>query len=336
MRETNINAANRKAWQNNLVNYAPYILIGVILLILPSFLSIYFRSAVTEIFIYAIFAMSLNILFGYTGLFSIAHAAFFGTGAYTVGILILRLGIHSFWVAAPAGILMGAFAAALVGIPALRVKGIYFMLVTIAFAQLFANIAWVWRVVTGGSNGLVGIPYPDFGIPGLTMTGTSFYYFVFIVFVICMYLVYRLINSPFGQALQGIRDDEGRMAHLGYNIWLYKYLAFIIAGAFAGVGGVLFAHFSGVLVPDHLGAMASTMGVLMVIIGSSDVVFGPAIGAAVVLLLQRISSLYFPERWPLLLGGVFVISVVFLRGGITIYLVNLWKGVRHRYGSAKD
>jgi len=210
------------------------------------------------------------------------------------------------------------------------------MLVTIAFGQLFSSIAVKWRSVTGGTNGLAGIPYPDVSLPGLTMTGTSFYYFVFIAFVICLFLLHRLINSPFGLALQGIRDDESRMAHLGYNIWLYKYLAFIIAGAFAGVSGVLFVHFSSCIVPAHLGIMGSTMVCLMVIIGSTGVVFGPAIGAAVVLLLERFSSLYFPERWPLLLGGVFVLSVMFLRGGITIHLADLWKGVRYKYGSAKD
>lgn len=336
MQRPNFNAVSRQAWQERLVRYAPPILLGVILIMLVPLVSPYVQSMMTKILIYAVFALSLNLIFGYTGLFSLGHAAFFGVGGYTAGILIVRCGIDSFWVVAPAAILMAALVAAIFGIIALRVRGVYFLLVTMALGQLLSSIALKWRSVTGGSNGLVGIPYPDLGLPGLTMTVTSFYYLVFIVFVICLFLLYRLINSPFGHALQGIRDDEGRMAHLGYNTWLYKYLAFIIAGAFAGAAGVLFGHFSGILAPMHLGVMTSTVVMLMVIIGSTGVVFGPALGAAVVILLEHVSSIYTPERWPLILGSVFVIAVMFLRGGITIHLLKSWKRLRYSYGSAKD
>ena len=234
-------------WQEWLVRSTPYILTGVILIILVPLANTYIQSMVTKILIYAVFAMSLNLIYGYAGLFSLGHAAFFGAGAYTAGILIIRFGIQSFWLVAPASILITMLIAAIFGIIALQVKGLYFMFVTLALGQLLSSIALKWRLVTGGSNGLAGIPYPALGLPGLTMTTTSFYYLVLIFFVICLFLLYWLINTPFGQALQGIRDDEGRMAHLGYNTWLFKYLAFVIAGAFAGAAGILFGHFSGTI-----------------------------------------------------------------------------------------
>ncbi len=336
MQRTKFNIASGRPWSEYLLRFAPYILVGVILVVLVPLLHIYIQSVVAEILIYAIFAMSLNLIYGYAGLFSLGHAAFFGVAAYTTGILIVRYGINSFWLTAPAGILMAALVAAIFGVIALQVKGLYFLFVTMALGELLSSVALKWRTVTGGSNGLVGIRYPVLGLSGSAITTTSFYFLVFIAFVICLFLIYRLVNSPFGQAIQGIRDDEGRMRHLGYNTWLYKYLAFVIAGAFAGVAGVLFAHFSGIVAPLHLDVTTSTTVMLMVILGSTSVVFGPALGAMVVVLLEVVASMYTPERWPLILGGVFVITVMFIRGGITAHLVNMWKRIRYSYGSIKD
>lgn len=319
-----------------LLSWAPYVLTGVVLVILVPFTSTYIQSVMAKILIYAVFAMSLNLIYGYAGLFSLGHAAFFGVAGYATGLLITRYGIHSFWLVAPASILAATLVAAIFGIISLQVKRLYFLFVTMALGQLLQSVALKWRDLTGGSNGLVGIPYPDLGLPGFTMNITSFYYLVFIVFVVCLFLINRLINSPFGNALQGIRDDEGRMTHLGYNTWVFKYLGFIIAGLFSGVAGMLFAYVNGIMGPDHLGVVTSTMAMLMVILGSTTIVFGPAIGAAVVVILELVSSVYAPERWPLIFGGVFVIAVIFLRGGITVHLVRLWKTIRYGYGSAKN
>jgi len=289
---------------------------------------------VVKILIFAIFAMSLNVLWGYTGLFSLGHAAYFGFAGYVSGILMVRYGIESFWVAAPVGILATTLLAAILGIPALRVgSGAYFLLVTLAMGELLHSVAIKWRTMTGGSNGLVGIPLPDLGVPWFTMNTTYFYYLVFIAFVICLLLMHRVVKSPFGHALQGVRESEIRMRILGYNTWLYKYIAFIVGGLFAGVAGVLFGHFSGIIAPVHVSIMTSTLVFLMVILGSCTIVFGPVLGAALVVLLEHMSSIYAPERWPLILGGVFVIAVMFLRGGVSIYLLRLWKRVS--YGSIK-
>lgn len=326
----------RQASRRYVVSSIPYIVSGIILIILPSLLPSYLQSMMTKVLIFGILALSLNLIFGYTGLFSLGHAAYFAVGGYTAGILAVRYDIESFWISAPAGILMAALIAAILGIIALRVSGIYFLLVTFALGQLVFSVAWTWRSVTGGSDGLVGIPFPALGLPWISWNPTSFYYFVFLIFIICFFLLYRLVNSPFGHALQGIRESEPRMQSLGYNTWLYKYIAFIVAGLFAGVAGVLYAHFNGIMVPSDAGVLTSGFAMLMVIIGSTGVFFGPVIGSAVILLLAYFSSIYVPERWPLILGAAFVIAVMFLRGGISIYLVGLWRRVRYHYGSAKS
>ena len=326
----------RWPWQEQLVRFAPYIVSGLILVILPLAVPPYLRSMLTKVLIFAIFAMSLNLSWGYTGLISLGHAALFGVGAYVSAILIMRFGIESFWISAPSGILTAGLLAAFFGIIALRVSGIYFLLVTLALGQLVYYIAIAWRPVTGGTDGVIGIPRPDLGLPWFTWNATSFYFFVLLAFVICFFLLYRLVNSPFGRALQGIREDEPRMRCLGYNTWLYKYVAFIVAGMFAGVAGVLFGHFFGAVVPVHTSVITSTLVLLMVIVGGPRVIFGPVIGAAVVVLLEYFASIYTPARWPLILGAVFVIAVMFLRGGISLYLVRLWRRVSYQYGSTKS
>ena len=326
-------------WHGQLIRFAPYIVIGVILIILPLFLSPYVQGVLlTKVLIFAIFAMSLNLILGYTGLFSLGHAAFFGVGGYTTGILITRFGVDTFWLTAPLSILMATLFAAVYGLIALRVSGLYFLMVTFALAQLLFAVAWHWFHMTGGAFGLKGIPLPNLGIPGFTFNDTSLYYFVLLFFIICYFLLHRIVNSPFGYALQGIREDEPRMRALGYNTWLYKYIAFIIAGLFAGVGGVLFAHWNMLISPRHLGVTTSALGLFYVIIGGAGTLFGPAIGAAVVIGIEYGASIYNPERWPLILGALFVITVMFLRGGIYPHLVNFWKKVtlRYSYGSVKD
>lgn len=321
------------AWQRRAISYTPHIVLGLLLILLFPVAPPYAKSMLIQILIFGIFSMSLNLLIGYTGLFSLGHAAFFGVGGYTSAVLITHFGVTSFWLAAPAGILMAALVAAICGVIVLRAAGIYFLFITFALGELLVGAALKWRSITQGSTGILGIGYPDLGLP-FTMNETFFYYFVLIIFIICAFLLYRFVNSPFGRALQGIREDERLMQHLGYNTWLYKYITFIVAGLFAGVAGVLFGHFNSILVPSYLGVLMSTTAALMVIIGGSSTIFGPVLGAAVILFLQYYASVYVPARWPLILGGVFVMTVIFLRGGISVYLLKLWNRIRCRYGSA--
>jgi branched-chain amino acid transport system permease protein len=323
----------RQSPREKLIRYSPYIIAGIIFIILPPLFPPYIHSLLTKILIFAIFAMSLDIIMGYIGLPSLGHAAFFGVAGYTVSILLVIHGIENFWLIALLGILMAALAAAVLGIIALRVSGIYFLLVTFAIGMLLYSMAIKWAWLTRGYEGIIVTAYPDLGFSWFTWNTTNYYYFVFLAFVICFFLMRRLVNSPFGHALRGIRENEPRMRSLGYNTWLYKYIAFIIAGLFAGAAGVFFPYYAKVMMPFSVGVTASTLVMLICIIGGLGTLWGPVIGAVVIILAEYLSSLYFPERWPLVLGGVFVITVMFLRGGIAPHLLKLWERVSH--GSTK-
>ena len=315
-----------------LTQYGIYIILAVIVILLPPFVSAYIRSLVVKVMVYGIFALSLNLLFGYTGLLSLGHAAYFGTGAYAAAILMQHFGVDSFWLLMIAGLVAAIICAAFFGVIALRVSGVYFLLVTLAIGELLHSIAIKWRTVTGGSDGLVGIRYSDIGIPGFTLNSMSYYYLVFILFVICFFILYRVVNSLFGRALQGVCGDERRMKSLGYNTWLYKYIAFVVGGLFAGIAGVLSIYQSAIVGPSFLGILTSATVLLMVIIGSPNVFWGPVVGAVLVVFLEHFFSMYVPERWPLILGAIYVLTVMFLRGGVSMRLVRIWKRVQERYG----
>ena len=309
----------------SLYSYAPYIGSIVILLALPPFLSSYFLGMLTKVLIFGIFCVSLDLILGYTGLLSLGHAAFMGTAGYAAGILMVHLGIDNFWALISIAVLAAGIVAVVIGYMVLRVTGVYFLLLTLAFSQLLSVIAVRWRSITGGTNGLIGINYPDLGIPAFSWNSLSFYYLVFIFFVLCYFILKRIVDSSFGRALVGIRVNEARMQALGFNTWAHKYIAFIISGLFAGVAGALFAFFYGIMVPEHLSLTTSASGMLMVVIGGPGTLFGPVIGALIIIMLEHYASIYNPERWPLFLGCVFVISVIFLRGGVGMYLSRLWR-----------
>lgn len=310
-----------------MIIYGPPVAGSLILTILPLFLSSPLQSVLTKILIFSIFAMSLDILIGYAGLFSLGHAAFFGTAGYVTGIIMVKYGIDSFWINAPCGILAAAVLAPVLGFIALRVSDAYFLLVTFALGQLLFSAAWKWVSMTGGSDGVPGIGRPDLGFPWFTWNSTAFYYFVFLIFGLCFWLLRRIIQSPFGRALIGIRECELRAQCLGYNTWLYKYVAFIVSGIFAGVAGVLFAYHTGIMVPSHLGVLSSALVSLMVIMGGPGTLFGSVIGAAVILSVEYFANIAAPERWLLILGAGFVASVMYARGGIGVHLLRLWEKV---------
>jgi branched-chain amino acid transport system permease protein len=221
---------------------------------------------------------------------------------------------------------MAVVAACIFGFIALRVSQVYFLLITLAMGQLIFGIvntsAGKLGSLTGGTDGLSGIPYPAFGF---NFSPTTFYYFTAVVVIVCAFLLYRIVNSPFGYSLQGIREDEIRLRALGYNTWLYKYLSFIVAGFFAGIAGVLYVHFNGYISPDAVGVEATGFLWLMIIVGGSATLWGGFVGSALVLTLQYFISGVTPQRWPLILGGCFVAAVMFFRDGLFPWLVHLWE-----------
>ncbi len=310
--------------QSGMISLLPYLVVGLCLLVLPPFLPDYYQSLTVKILIFAVFAMSLDLIMGYTGLPSLGHAVYFGFAGYVGGILMLKYGITSFWIVLPVSLLGAVILAALLGLIALRVRGIYFLLVTFALGQLLFYIAWYWRSMTGGDDGLVGKLTPDLGISGITWNPTLFYYFVLLFFVLSFVVMKWLMSLPFGTALKGIEQRELRMQSLGYNTWAIKYLIYIIGALFAGVAGLLFVYFNGFVVPRNLGLAFSGEVMFMVILGGAATLYGPVMGAAIILILEYISSIYFPERWPLVFGATFILTAMFVRGGVAFYLDRFW------------
>jgi len=290
----------------------------LVLLPLPYLLSSYYLGLAIEMMIFALFAMSLDLLVGYAGMASLGHAAYFGIAAYTTGLLALRLG-WNVWLALPAGVLVAALTAALFGLLALRTRGSYFLMITLALSQVAWGIAFGWRTLTGGDDGLPNVPRPDLGVPfhpSWSLGGTTpFYYFVLAAVALGTFLLIRIVTSPFGFALRGIRESETRMLALGYNVWRYKFIAFVLAAAFAGFAGCLYVYYNRFVSPDYLHVARSAEVLLMVILGGAGTMIGPALGAASIVLLQNLISAY-TERWLLILGVVYVFVALFAPNGL--------------------
>jgi branched-chain amino acid transport system permease protein len=313
----------RPAWQGLLNRLIPIVVALLVLLVLPPFLNPYWQTMMTKVLIFAIFAMSLDVAMGYTGLISFGWAAFFGTAGYAVAILTVKAHIGSFWIVFLAALVVSAIFAAIIGYFSLRVSGIYFLLVTLAFSQLLSIIATKWDGLTGGRDGLVGIPHPDLGF-SVHWNNLNFYYFVFIGFIICYFILHGIVHSAFGRALVGIRENESRMKSLGFHTWRLKYVALIVGGVFAGVSGALFAYFYGAMNPVNYAVETSALPMLMVILGGAATLWGPALGAAIIVLVQTVASIYSQDRWPLILGAIFVLCVMFVKGGFARRISKLW------------
>jgi branched-chain amino acid transport system permease protein len=308
----NIERQKRKSTVRSLA--AIWLLGILILLVLPYVLPPYYLSLVVKMVIFALFAMSLDLLIGYGGMASLGHAAYFGIAAYTTGILALRLGWNT-WLALPAGVLIAAATAALFGLLALRTRGSYFLMITLALSQVLWGIAFGWRSLTGGDDGLPEVPRPELNLPWSFADNTAFYYFVLVIVGAATLLLIRIVNSPFGYALRGIRESETRMLALGYNVWRYKFVAFVLAGTFAGLAGCLYVYFNRFVSPDYVHVVRSAEVLLMVILGGAGTLIGPAIGAAIITVLENLIST-FTERWLFLIGVIYVLVALFAPSGI--------------------
>ena len=291
--------------------------IGLIVLLamltFPFLAGDYPRALIAEIYIFAIFAMSLDLLLGFTGLMSLGHAAFFGLGAYAVAILGTLFGINA-WLALAAGIVVAAAGAALIGFFCVRLSGIPFLMLTLAFSQLVFSVALKWRDVTGGSDGMAIAEKPSFF--GIELANSLAMYFMALAFMLLAYwMLRRLLNAPLGHVFVGIRENEPRMLAIGFNTRGYKLLSFTIAGAFAGLAGGLYAVFNSFISPDAIYWTSSGDILIMTMLGGAGTLIGPAIGAGVFLLMKNVVSSY-SDHWLAIIGAVFISCVLFFPGGI--------------------
>jgi branched-chain amino acid transport system permease protein len=281
----------------------------------------YYVNIVSQILVYAIFALGLNVLVGYAGLVSLGHAGLFGVAGYAAAWLVVAGWGHlpAALVAIGLIILTSAAVAAL----SLRSTGIYFLMITLAIGQILWGMAYRWIDLTGGDNG-INVPTRPSPFGFSLASATSFYYFTLIVFLIAVLSMAVLVASPFGASLKGTRDQPRRMTALGYNVWLIRFLAFLFSGFWSGMAGLLFCYYNQFVSPNVLALGSSAEALLMVISGGSGTLLGPIVGAALVVAMKNVASAYI-ERWNFVLGAIFVAIVIFMPEGLVPGSVRLWR-----------
>jgi branched-chain amino acid transport system permease protein len=303
------------------VKWIALVFLCVLLAAFPLFGGDFYINLASQIFIATIFAASLNLLVGYGGLVSLGHAAWIGLAAYTSAWLYLRLGLGHV-LTAPAALLLTTLIAAAFGWIALHASGLGFLMITLALTQVLWGTAYRWASVTNGDNGLSGLTRPaPFGIS--LDTPASFYYFALAVAIVALSLMAKFVGSPFGAALRGTRDEPRRMAALGHNVWLVRWMTFVYSGFWGAVAGLLYIYYHKYVHPTTLSLTSSAEALLSVIAGGAGTLAGPIVGAAIVLILKNYVSAYL-ERWNMLLGFVFVLIVIFMPEGIVPGVRRLW------------
>ena len=277
-----------------------------------------YKALATQVLIYGLFAVGFNLLYGYTGLLSFGHAAYFGLGAYGAGIALAKLGVGSVWGGLGLGLVAAATGGALIGFLCLRRRGIYFAMLTLAFAQLLYFVVFHLADLTGGDDGLRGIPQLPARLPGLALSldgSLAFYYFALALVGLAVVGLRRVLDSPFGAVLQAIRENGDRAVACGYDVNRVRLLSFVFSAALAGLAGGLEALRLTVIPIESLYWTTSGQVVMMTLLGGAGTFFGPFVGAATYLVLEdRLSVL--TESWPLVIGTIFMAFVLFLPKGI--------------------
>lgn len=301
------------------------LLTALFLLVMPPFYSSYWVTLLTQMLIFAILAMSLDLLLGYTGLSSFGHAGFFGLAGYAVAILSTRYKM-GFLFCFISGISLSVLVSMIFGFLVAHATGVYFLIITLALGMVLWGLAFRWVTLTGGDNGISGIVRPDIGLPLMLKDPLTFYYFVLVFFLIAMVLMAVFVRSPFGHSLKGVRESETRMRVLGYHTWLHKYLAYVVSSAFAGFAGVFWAYFNGFISPFDMDLNASIEIVLMVILGGPGTLIGPALGAGIIVFLKNFISAY-TQRWLLILGAIYILTILYAPQGL-VNLIKDWLKAR--------
>jgi branched-chain amino acid transport system permease protein len=281
----------------------------------------YYINVATQMLIYAILALGLNVLVGYAGLVTLGHAGLFGIAAYA-GATLVNAG-HGHIV-----VTIGALAATLAvtavfAVLALRGTGLGFVMITVALGQIVWGIAYRWISLTNGDNGVSISARPSpFGIS--LLSADAFYWATLAVFLIAVAAMAIFVASPFGAAVRGTRDQPRRMTALGYNVWLTRFVAFLFSGFWSGVAGLLYLYYNQFVSPQAVALSASAEALLMVIAGGTATLLGPIAGAVLVIIMKYIASAYI-ERWNFVLGAIFVVIVIFMPEGLVPGSVRLWR-----------
>lgn len=272
----------------------------------------FWTGLVTQMYIFGLLALSVDLLLGHAGLFSLTHASFFAVSAYTVAILQVRYGVSTA-LAAPAGILAGTALGLVYGL-AVRTRGVYFILITIALGYVVWGVAVRWSSFTGGDNGVTNVPFP--AVAGAAITShTAYYYLVLLVILLCGLGYRTFMRSPFGLGLRGIKGSETRMQSLGYRTAAHLYAAFVLSAALASLAGVLYVYYNRFVNPVASSFPISVEAALMAIVGGSGTIVGPFIGAGVVLGLRNWVSSFF-EMHHAIMGAVFIATVLWAPDGL--------------------
>ena len=290
---------------------APLIAFGVVagIALVPLVTDTYGTNLASQILIFALMAMSIDLLAGFAGRTSLCHGALFGAATYTVIYYKTMMG-GSLLVGAILAVSVSSALAAIIAILAVRTRGAYFLLLTLALGMVVWGLSVRWTSVTGGENGLRGTIRPQWLI-----SPDSFYLAVLVVFSLAGGLLWRISQSPFGLSLTGIRESETRMQALGYNVQLHLFIAFVATGFFAGIAGVMYALFNGFVSPTTVSLAQSVQGLLMVIVGGAGTLIGAIIGAAIVIKVEDLVSAV-TDRWSLVIGLLFVLTMLIAPEGI--------------------
>jgi branched-chain amino acid transport system permease protein len=281
----------------------------------------YYINIASQILIWAILALALNLLVGYAGLTSLGHAGLFAVGGYAAAMLLAAGHNHLIAVLVALGVTL--IASAVFAVLGLRATGIGFLMITLAMGQILWGIAYRWASLTNGDNGISVATRPaPFGLQ-LTQA-PAFYYATLVVFGLAMASISVFVRSPFGASLAGTRDQARRMSALGYNVWLIRFLTILFSGFWSGVAGLLFIYYNQFISPQVVALTTSAEALLMVISGGSGTLLGPIFGAAIVVVMKNVASAYI-ERWNLVLGVIFILIISFMPEGLVPGSVRLWR-----------
>ena len=296
----------------------------VLLFLFPLFLSRFYVYLTSMILLTGLLATSLNLPLGYGGIYQFHHAVFYGAGAYATALMIQKSGLSP-WLGFIVGPLVAALLSLIMGLICIRLSKLYFGMLQLSLGSLVWIVIYRWYSFTGGDNGISGIPMPD-----VISSQKATYYFVLLITAVSVFCMYRIIKSPFGRVLQGIRDNPVRSAMIGINVHRHQLLVLVIAGFFAGVAGSLFVVVETSVFPDMLFWTLSLEILIMCLLGGMFTFFGPFLGAAIIICMRTFISGY-TNYWTLPLGILMMLVIFFLPDGILGYVEEkLHKGFREK------